>query len=64
MNARRKAIKNPHILHYTDKGRYLCNQAVEITNQKVAKTEGRVTCKNCLKILKYTAIKPNRKRRD
>ncbi len=40
--------------HYpTKKGRvrYLCNQAVSITPDKITAIKGKVTCKNCLRIL-------------
>ena len=40
------------ILHYRLDGFkevYLCNQAVKITEDKIAKTWRKVTCKNCLK---------------
>ena len=44
------------IKHYTIRNRYalryLCNQAVSITLNKVAKNLNEVNCKNCLLILK------------
>lgn len=48
----------PIIMHYPvkrDKVRYLCNQAVSVTPDKITVMRGRVTCKNCLKILRRKA---------
>lgn len=49
-------MKEEKITHYpikTSNGiRYICNQACEIIPSKICAMKGRVTCKNCLKILR------------
>lgn len=44
------------ILHYPKKHNgtivYLCNWAVKITPDKITAMKGRVSCKNCLRLLR------------
>lgn len=44
-------IKNPHIIHFIKKGKYLCNQACFTTKEKSTKEKNKITCRNCLKRL-------------
>lgn len=44
-------MKKHRLIEYGEP-RYLCNGAVSVTPEKIAKTKKEVTCKNCLKILK------------
>lgn len=43
------------IIHWTimqmGKKRYICNQAVDVTESKTTDYHSKVTCKNCLKII-------------
>ena len=41
--------------------RYLCNQAVGITQNKIVWNDEEVTCKNCLRILKNHIEKVSKK---
>ena len=45
-------IAGEKIIHYADHNqRYLCNQAVNPTPEKLAIMFEKITCKNCLRIL-------------
>lgn len=45
------AIKNPHIIHFIRREKYLCNGAVSPTKEKSTHRKNKVTCQNCLLIL-------------
>lgn len=51
-----KRVKNPQIIHMLvggmDRFVYLCNKSVTVTRKKGTFLDHRVTCKNCLRILK------------
>ncbi|MFW6007818.1 MAG: hypothetical protein ACOCP8_01025 [archaeon] len=49
------------IKHYRFNERYLCNQAVNPTPEKFAKTKEEVTCKNCIKSMHKYNIEPKTK---
>ena len=45
------SIKNPHIIHFVRKGRYICIGTCTPTKEKSTKRKNTVTCINCIKIL-------------
>jgi len=51
------SIKNLEIKHWKLKKGYVCNQAVYLTPEKVAKSLKGVTCKNCLSKMNVVSVK-------
>ena len=49
-------IKHSWFINRDGKNRYVCNQAVNVTNEKLAKNSDEVNCKNCLDICQGSVI--------
>lgn len=54
------SIKNKEKIHLIKSGRYLCIRACKPTKEKSTRITKKVTCKNCIRILKKKGGKNGR----